>query len=331
MINLRSVVSELVVKDLSDPESDKLKYLVAYRDKLFIFDDDSNLSSIKIHFRAHHPGMEGDWSPLSTNDPYELASQLGEASPDIVAGEYHPEVDSLHLFGGVDLDPLTSLTLKKVVNKLGIRNVSMSGMDATTGEEDMERDYSPRQMAGGVPKIVYHGTYSPELNSILKYGLDPNRGPSKWSKQGIYHSEHIFFTANFDQAKYYAMNAVRNMRSSEDTYPIIIELEIPDLSLLYPDFDADRYTTQPRYYADYERDKYRKSAMKSMGLSREIGKWAYKGRIPAKFIRWVYYYLPYEKKWKKSRPETWKKLLWKTGDDWYMIAHKLGLFFPEDI
>ena len=119
----------------------------------------------------------------------------------------------------------------------------------------------------------------------------------------------------------YAEHAVRISKKTYDNFPIIIELEVPDPNLLVPDFDADVSTTS-KPYSPYGSPRS-KSAMKSMGVSRETGKWGYKGRIPSSFIRWVYYYNTYQKKWHKSRPDVWRKLLGKY--DWETIGYKLGM------
>lgn len=321
MINLKSIVAELIVSDLTSKNSDKTKYFVAYKDKLFLLDDDTNLARVKLYFKDHPSIKYHKHSAMDEDKVYDFVQRLAETAPDIVAGEYHPDIDNITVYSSTDINPMSSLTIKKIAKQLGVKNVSRDYFDAPS-QGDEYITYPTKKLIGDVPKVVFHGTNSDSLQRILIYGLDPGRGSSKWGS--IIHQEHIFFAATFRVATYYAMNAVRVTKNKYDTFPIVLEIIIPDISFLAPDYDADRTTTQQQYYTWSDPDAYVKTTMPSMGVSREIGKWGYKGRIPAQFIHWVYYYVVNEKKWKKSRPETWRKLLERY--DWENIGYRLGLF-----
>ena len=120
------------------------------------------------------------------------------------------------------------------------------------------------------------------------------------------------------------MQALQKLREETGRmkFPIIIEFKVPDPALLVPDFDADTTAGSAPYYRHSVKSPT-VTAMKAMGVSRETGKWGYKGRVPASFFKWVYYYNPYLKKWKKSNPDVWQRLLDKYDID--MISWKLGL------
>jgi hypothetical protein len=191
--------------------------------------------------------------------------------------------------------------------------------------EPVDKDISIKKLIGGVPKVMYHGTSTTRLGDLLKYGLDPGRGRSQFGKRGLFHPEHVFMAATMEAAMFYSDNAVSNDRENKrgwESFPIIIEFNVPDPDLLVPDFDADVTAGAKPHYI-HKNKPPTKTAMKAMGVSRETGKWGYKGRIPASFFKWVYYYNPYHKKWHKSRPDVWERLL--DNDDMETISWKLGL------
>jgi hypothetical protein len=326
MIKLTSLLNELIVSDLSSKGGDR-KYFVSYKDKLFLLDDGSKLNKVKKHLRKH-PALIGKYSaysPLNMDDVHEFCSGLAEASPDITVGEYFPQNNQIVVWNMQEVQPKTSLVVKKIAKQLNVDKISR--YFNTPENDDIEKTYPQSKLVGGIPSIAFHGTNTLALGNILKYGLDPGRGSSKFASQKIYHEEHIFFTAEFLEATHYAENAVRNDKKGWENYPIVIELIIPDKNLITPDYDADISVTTPRYY-EKERpvEPDIKTSMKSMGVSRETGKWGYKGRIPANFIKWVYYFNTFEKKWHKSRPDVWRKLL--NNYDWEHIAYKLNMVPP---
>ena len=332
MIKLVSLINELRVVDLAKAEDETTKYFLLYKDKLFILDGSSPFRTINSRIKQHvkpHPMLKKKtkWGALSANDLNHFLTQMAELSPDVVAGEYYPHNRRIVVWSMSGVQPRTSINIKKIVKQLGIYNVTYRHIDEPKSD-DKEIEYSPKKLLGGIPDVAFHGTNSNALEDILKFGLDPERGLSKFSSRNIFHTEHVFLSATFQEALYYAFNAQRqDKRKSWGNFPIVIELVIPDKNLLYPDYDADVSTTSKRYFPKFQDDPYTKSDMKSMGLSRETGKWSYKGRIPASHIKWVYYYKPFEHIWKKSRPETWQKILQNLG--WDSIGHKLGLSIDQ--
>lgn len=334
MIKLHSIINELRVVNL-DKSSDSQKYFLCYKDKLFILDDKSRINSLTSRIKNHvkkHPGIDPkakSWGPLSVGDVHEFLVRMSEISTDVVVGEYYPETRSIVVWSGSEVQPRTSLNVKKIANELGLDKVAYHHRDLPHEDDDVEVEYPKNKLLGKVPDVAFHGTNSQVLSSILKYGLDASLGNSRFAKQGIHHDEHVFFTATFHEAKFYAFNAKHQEKTHWGNYPIIIEFTIPDKALLYPDYDSDVSTTTARTFPKFQKLTKATSDMKSTGLTRESGKWSYKGRIPASFIRWVYYYKPFEHKWYKSKPETWVKLL--NNYDWETLGYKLGLRSEEDL
>ena len=310
MISLKSLLSELKVMALNKANEDI--YFIAYKEYLFLLDENSDYKSLEPIFKDH-PEFKTKTRNIFDYDWYDFISEFAETAPDIMVGQYDPVQKILVLDSRGHFNMRSSLILKKVVKQLKIKKVES---DILTHDGDNKYiSYNKNKILGDVPEVVYHGTTIIHLNDILKYGLEAGRGGSKFDKQNIYHETEIFFAATFNECEFYAFNAKKNSGG----LPIIFEFTIPDKNLLKPDYDADTASTsRSDYYANQPEPKYvAKSSMKPMGLSRETGKWGYSGRIPSKFIKWVYLYREHDKKWIKLRPETIIKLENQWGSDWY--------------
>lgn len=314
------MINELVKTDLSSTNSSDRKYFVVHKNKIFILDDTSDVSQVQA-FLSNHPTSKYI-TGHKKHDVYDFLTTCAETAPDILVGDWRPKDSTITIWDMVDIIPTTSLNVKKASKHLGAKHVMYRSKDHTRPYDDIETKIPVRKITGKIPSKVFHGTSTIHLKSILKYGLYPNEGESKFSKSGVYHYEHVFLAAMFNTATFYAMNAVHEESKKHDNFPIVIELTVPDPDLLFPDYDADISTLEDPYY-NHPHNVDNKTSMKSMGVSRETGKWGYKGRIPSHFIKWVYYYNGYEKKWHRSRPEVWRKILNKY--DFETISYKLGM------
>lgn len=312
MINLKTLLTELVVRDLTTGDTEgKYKHIIVYKGNLFILDGGSNLDPVKFALKDHPEAKH----VIDTEDMYDMLSSIADAGSDILVGNWYPDKGGLVVWNSSEIIPLTSLNVKKAAKELGATTITYQH------GEDKDIDIPTRKLMSGQSKKMFHGTASDQLRKILKFGLDPGRGPSRFAHRGIQHTEYIYFAATFQTCGFYAEHAVRISENPYSNFPIIIEIEVPDPNLLVPDFDADMSTTEKPYYPYGKRREV--SPMKSMGISRETGKWGYKGRIPARFIKWVYYFNTYQKKWHRSRPDVWRRLLFNY--DWETISYKLGM------
>ncbi len=314
MIKLKSLLSELKVSRLGSDET----YFVAWKDRLFLFGDDAteeDLLSIYDHF-SHHPHFEKveRWlkKPLSDNLGTFL-SFLSDFPQDVVTGYYYPERREIMLAGYEKGNPLTSLILPKIVRALNVNKVTKDYGD------DEQTTYQKKQMKGQIPSVAYHGTNSENLEYILTEGLNPGRGSSNFSQQGIYHTDEIFFAASFEDAKFYSQNSVENSYKEHSVYQVILEINIPDKSLVVPDFDADATATSNPALQHYLHGKSNvaPSSLKPMSASLEVGKFGYRGRILPQQIRWVWLFNSNTQKWKKLKPSTVRAGLQRFGSDWY--------------
>jgi hypothetical protein len=322
------MLDELKVKDLSRkkdrPDSDGSKFILAFRQHLFIMDNESDMKKVQRSL-TKHPAIGRKDRDRFEDDPHSFLSSTSEKAPDIFVGEWYPKNQGLVVWSQQEIIPQTSLQVKKVAKQLGVKKVTYRYTDYTGTSDEGEKDIPVKKLIGGVPKVMYHGTSTTRLRDLLKYGLDPGRGRSQFGKRGIFHPEHIFMAATLEAAMYYSDNAVSNDRENKrgwESFPIIIEFTVPDPDLLVPDFDAD-VTAGAKPYYQHKNKPPTKTAMKAIGVSREVGKWGYKGRVPVSFFKWIYYYNPYHKKWHKSSPEVWQRLM--DNYDMETISWKLGL------
>jgi len=183
MIKMKTMLGELRVIDLAkSKESDKPTYFMVYKDKLFILDDESPIKTHNARLKTHvkgHPAVDpqAKWGPLKARDVEGFLIGMSEMSPDIVVGRYFPERKEIIVWDLHEVQPKSSLNVKKVVNQLGIKTVRYYHRNYAGGApEEIEKTYSTKQIKGTVPDIVFHGTNSQALGSILKFGLFSEKG-----------------------------------------------------------------------------------------------------------------------------------------------------------
>jgi len=181
------------------------------------------------------------------------------------------------------MDPKSSVLVKKVTKELKLNNVYLYA------EEIGDEERIPRYiMKGKTIDVAYHGTSTKYLQSILKFGIAPNKEKSNY--KDIEHPDAIFFSSRFLEAKNHATHTAT--KNGGD--PMILEFKIPNKNLLIPDYDVDIKSGESGIY-DYipsrvREDNASNSEMKgsSNSLSREFGIYGYKGRIPSSFIDFYY-------------------------------------------
>lgn len=331
MIEFSPLLNELIMTDLTTGGDTETRYFMVHKGRLFIFDRDSKVDRAAQTLKDH---PEFDSIQNNVEDTHEFLIAASEAGPDILVGEWYPEREAIVVWSQSEIAPQTSIQVKKVGKALKAKRVTYRYIDYVGKRDEAEKDISIKKVTGKIPKRMFHGTSSKELASILKYGLDPGRGPGRFGHRDVVHNEHVFLSGNFENALFYADNAVRQSKTKWDSFPIIIELEVPDPNLLAPDYDADVTAGQSeseRYYQFRSDNPNQLHTMDAMTASQETAKWGYKGRIPANFIKRVWYFNTYYKKWHKSRPDVWLKLLSKY--DWDTLSYRLGMadyLEPED-
>lgn len=152
-------------------------------------------------------------------------------------------------------------------------------------EEEIDIDIDKKQL---VDRKFFHGTSLNFLNGILKTGLMPT---DSTNYKNINHDDKIFFTLNIEKAYTHALNSAIKNKS----FPIIIELKVPDVSKLVVDYDLakDVYGDSSDVVRTLNYDKF--DANKADGIdykkdiTNKIGVYGYVGRIPLSYIQdiWI--------------------------------------------
>ena len=263
------IISEMFVK--GDPDGDNI---VAYRENIWRMGD---IPSDEVRDDINDSvGIEAEWEGF-----YDLKDELdNENRMDVLFGTLLENGKTLHLdqIGSFKLDPKSSVLVKKVVKELGVRKIVYPA-DYNWGDEEEVPFYGAR---GKIADVMYHGTTSNYLENILKFGLVP--GESKTNYEGISHPNAVFFSSRMEEAQHHAVHTASKVGGD----PVIASLNVPDPALLIPDYDVDMgagdtgcfdyicHTLRNRQAGDLDVD--------SFSLSREVGVYGYKGRIPASAI-----------------------------------------------
>jgi 8-oxo-dGTP pyrophosphatase MutT (NUDIX family) len=263
------IISEMFVK--GDPDGENI---VAYRENIWRMGD---IPSDEVREDINKAvGIEAEWEGF-----YDLKEELdNESRMDVLFGSLLEGGKTLYIeqIGSFKLDPKSSILVKKVVKELGARKVVYaSGFDSEDEEEIPS--YGAK---GKIADVMYHGTTSNYLENILKFGLVP--GESKTNYEGISHPNAVFFSSRIDEALHHAIHTAGKVGGD----PVIVNLNVPDPDLLIPDYDVDMgagdtgcfdyicHTLRSRQAGNLDTD--------SFSLSREVGVYGYKGRVPASAI-----------------------------------------------
>lgn len=270
-------------------------WIIAYRERVFkLFAHTDDPLSLKTARRAaRFLGIR----PAPT-DIWDFISTIRDTRPDILLARH--DGNRIIVESGGDYAHRTgSRLLQNVMKELGYEQVAY-----TNSEGEEYETHWDSQVQGDLPKFLYHGTTSEHANDILRLGLRPGEAetnyPARYTHGPIQHDETVFLTEDIAKAEYHAMNAVnRDLRPYHGGthgrprgFPVIFRLEIPDPNLLVPDYDIENASTQPTgTYEGVYRAKRRKWDQKvkepAFDMSKKVGVFGYRGRIPASFIRQI--------------------------------------------
>lgn len=257
-------------------DRDTAEYVVAWRAHVWLFPDD-NIE----HMRRAGPFNK---APSTIHD---LVNDLEDAGrQDVLIAGIDGNRLNLMNQGSYNFDPQSSILIKKLVKALGLSGVSRTSAVGLDYSDDEWTGAS--SVKGKIPDIVYHGTTTAYLPSIMKLGLKP--GERKTNYEAVDHPEAVFFASRFDEAWAHAVHTTSKIGSRGFSEPVVIGMKIPDPAKLIPDYDIDQGAEGTNF--DYIDAKTRELGRKygprmkgkSMSLSQEFGIYGYKGRIPTKFM-----------------------------------------------
>jgi len=290
--------------------------IIAFRQWLWIVNYNSDkYFEILNSILSVHPQRDKLRKLISRIDDIEsLISWLNDYIPDVLCGCLINHGNTLQINqSSMTISLTTSPLVKKVARELGVKNVNYSYYDED--DEDAVLRKKVKSLRGNLDVIWYHGTTSKYLYDILRLGLKPGERGSNYIDQDIVHDDIIFLAAKLDEAQHHAWHTVNRVGG----HPIVLQVnKIPDKSLIIPDYDVDRLSSQNIYNhfgsrehdAIYSTDSNR--AMKDAGL---IG---YKGRIPASMFSAVILYSSYSKKWIRFRDlSRLRRILIDYGEDFF--------------
>ncbi len=211
----------------------------------------------------------------------------------------------LDMLGYSSYRPSTaSDTLRKTIDALNLHGVTRRTQSFTPDYDEVDHDFETSRAEFNkklAKKTFYHGTSTTYIESMLKIGLKPNPGSTQFDN--IEHDDKVFITTERDKAMFHASHsALRN-----NSFPVIIELRIPDEAKLVSDYDvvidtlgADSDEALELGYSDiyygavngrgdgtkYD-DMHRRFGKRLGNLSTKVGIFGYKGRIPASHFNFI--------------------------------------------
>lgn len=192
----------------------------------------------------------------------------------------------------------TSDTLRKTIDALKLSGVNRRTTSYTPDYDEIEHDFETSRNEFNMKlaeKKFYHGTSTTYIESMLKIGLKPS--PSETQFDNIEHQDKVFITTELDKAMFHATHSA----SKNNSFPVIIELKIPDESKLVSDYDVvidtlgadsdeaerlgyqDIFYTSSRLPGDGKKydDMHKRFGKRIGNLSTRVGIFGYKGRIPS--------------------------------------------------
>lgn len=263
-------------------------YVIAYKSKVWRFNDDSELDDEETERLQNFFDTIGVELEADNFDSYwfgDVSQEIEEENRhDIVFAHLQDSSLQIYKSGSFQLDPKSSVQIKKLAKHLGANRVTYSDMEdefETFGDD----------ISGDIPDAAFHGTSSEYFINLLRIGLRPRvdtDAQGNYDKQGIGHYEDIFFTTRFDEAHGHATHTAVNAGG----VPIVLEFRIPDKNKIIPDYDVETMSnidvTSYQHIDPSVHSRVKKGPLKPERLAKEVGIYGYKGAIPPKFFTAVY-------------------------------------------
>lgn len=248
------------------------EYLIAYRDKVWLFANEEEVEDMgddRLVEIQNATGVDDE-----NFDDVHHWGEIHEQRPDIVFARIEGD-ELIPIYSNDEFAPSVNHhnALNKVARAIGLKYIT-----------DRQGRYHNPQRRARLPDRMFHGTDWDSARSIMLLGLRPLPQKSRYFEAGVVHHKHVFLSTRLEKSSYHASNAARKANS----FPVVIEFEIPDKRLLDPDYDIDTMAQQSHYADVRSRAKFDgrpgQVPQKSMGLSRDLGIMGYAGRIPPSAI-----------------------------------------------
>lgn len=181
--------------------------------------------------------------------------------------------------------------VQKLMKALKLTQLRVKSRDYVYGDINVNNDepVDPKQKLRDA--VFYHGTCLHSLLKIQRNGITPrNLSGIRNSYNHISHMDKVFVTLNLESAYGHSLTSSKKHNS----FPVILELHIPDVSKLVVDYDIAM-----KYLFDHEKSTklgykrianqlgFKGTTTDIHNIENKLGEFAYQGRIPASFIQAV--------------------------------------------
>lgn len=262
-------------KDLDD------KYFILYQKDLWLFTKDEWISKKYYNVLNKAYGKR-----IASVDLYGTFNNIVEKYLDILSGKIINDIIYIELDNHTFRHSEHSDDLYKLKSELDmpIKLSFRSGINMDN-EEELDINIEKKKIKN---RTFYHGTSLNFLPQILKVGISPTKH-TNYPK--INHNNKIFITLNMEAAYSYAFHSAMKNGS----FPIILEVKVPDIDKLIVDYDLGRdvYGDGSNIMRDLDYNKFNIS-YKVPGIdykkdiTNKIGIYGYLGRIPASHLQDVW-------------------------------------------
>jgi hypothetical protein len=277
-MRLSDILMEMIVR--YDDPNDANPHIIAHRDSVWVTSYDNTNRKLLADIRAR-TGVAGKTFG-------EMLDHIGNYRPDVIRGTVNRNDGTLYLSGAVaDVNSRTNPLVRKVMQALGLTTLEIERVGYNGDEYTDQFDVSA--VPGNIPDIVFHGTNSKYISSILRVGIRPTKN-ANWANIGKF-ADKVFLTASFDNAMFHAMRQAEKLKA----HPIIIATKIPDRARITRDFDVaaqyygkdalsgrEGYSNSMKATAPYHKKTVSAVKKHSAGtdFTRATGIMGYRGSIP---------------------------------------------------
>lgn len=116
-----NIIQELKITYLNKADEDI--YFIAYKEHLFLLDENSDYTSLEPYFKDHPQFKNQTRNVFNSGSWYDFISEIVDYAPGIMVGQYDPIQKILTLNSRGHFNIVSSLILKKVIKQLGIKKV----------------------------------------------------------------------------------------------------------------------------------------------------------------------------------------------------------------
>lgn len=276
------LVQEMITKYGSRVKSDG--YVIGYEGKVWRLHADTPLRV--LNSIAKEIGYTG---PKIWDNSYSFYQTIEDTRPDVFVGKIEGN-DTLKISEHHYGHRFTSRMIKKIMDHYDLEYHELESENSDNTSWERGRFFHKSDVGKVDYDRVYHGTCLKYMPRISKIGLAPVPHGNWYN---LKYDDRVFLTSHFTEAVFHASRSAKRNNS----VPIILELTIPNKDLIIPDADmvnmfkrkelADKHGYQAHMHhgADYGQSK-----SKIKDINSTTGIFAYRGRIPYKFVHSLYYY-----------------------------------------